>query len=67
MITRLDGHKLSRAMRKLEESKTPEERRAAFLRAAEAIEERACELLRRSKQLLKKTEASLRRERSDAA
>ncbi len=61
MITRLDGHKLSKAMRQLEQSKTPEEHRIAFLRASEAIEERAGELLSRSKQLLKQAEASLAR------
>jgi len=59
MITRLDGYKLSKAMRELDASKTPEERRAAFMKASQAIEERAGELLRRSKQLLRQAEASL--------
>ena len=59
MIIRLDGRKLSNAMRQLEASKTPEEHRAAFLKASEAIEERAGELLRRSKQLLKQAESSM--------
>ena len=59
MRTISDGRKLSNAMRELAASDTPEKHRAAFMKASQAIEERAGELLRRSKQLLRQAEASL--------